>query len=156
GMAYEALNNIGHNQTRCLVVLNDNGRSYAPTVGRLSLPLRKLRLHPEYIRNRDRAQHLLARLPLIGDYAAAGLKGIRAAMREVIEPQLFFEALGVRCTGPFDGHDVRGLEEAFRAAATYDGPIVVHCVTQKGRGYQPAEDDDEKNLHDAPVFDPLV
>ncbi len=156
GMAYEALNNIGHAGTRCVIVLNDNGRSYAPTVSHLSYPLRKIREHPDYVRKRERAQQMLERLPLVGDYATAGLSAVRAALREVIEPHAFFEALGVRYSGPVDGHDIQALEEAFRAAAAYDGPIVVHCLTQKGRGYPPAERDDEKNLHDAPVFDPLT
>ncbi|CAA9277216.1 MAG: 1-deoxy-D-xylulose 5-phosphate synthase [uncultured Acidimicrobiales bacterium] len=156
GMAYEALNNIGHAGTNCVIVLNDNGRSYAPTVSRLSYPLRKIRMHPDYVRKRERAQQMLERLPVFGEYANAGLSAVRAALREVIEPHAFFEALGVRYTGPVDGHDVQGLEEAFRAAAAFEGPIVVHCLTQKGRGYPPAEKDDEKNLHDAPVFDPLI
>src|SRR5207249_516746 len=72
----------------------------------------------------------------------------------VLEPVAFFEALGVRYTGPIDGHDVAGIEDALRNATEYDGPIVVHLLTEKGRGYPPAEDDDEKHLHDAPVFDP--
>jgi 1-deoxy-D-xylulose-5-phosphate synthase len=77
-----------------------------------------------------------------------------AAVREVLEPHAFFETLGVRYTGPIDGHDIPGVEDALRAAATFEGPIVIHVLTQKGKGYPPAEDDDEKNLHDAPVFDP--
>jgi 1-deoxy-D-xylulose-5-phosphate synthase len=77
-------------------------------------------------------------------------------VREVLEPQAFFETLGVRYTGPFDGHDVAGVEAALRHATAFEGPIVVHVLTQKGKGYPPAEDDDEKCLHDAPVFDPLT
>jgi 1-deoxy-D-xylulose-5-phosphate synthase len=81
---------------------------------------------------------------------------VKALFREVLEPIAFFEALGVRYTGPIDGHDIAGIEDALRNAAEYDGPIVVHVLTQKGRGYPPAEDDDEKHLHDAPVFDPAT
>ncbi|HEY2429938.1 MAG TPA: transketolase C-terminal domain-containing protein, partial [Acidimicrobiales bacterium] len=84
------------------------------------------------------------------------LQGVYAAVREVFEPHAFFETLGVRYTGPIEGHDIAGLEDALRAASTYDGPIVVHVLTTKGKGYPPAEDDDEKNLHDAPVFDPVT
>jgi len=157
GMAYEALNNIGHAGTRVTIVLNDNGRSYAPTVSRLSYPLIKLRMRPEYVKQRERAQRFMERLPVVGDYAAAGLSALRTAFREVIEPHAFFEALGVRYTGPVDGHDFDQIEEALRAAATFDGPVVVHCLTRKGLGYGPAEDDDEKNLHDAPpLFDPVT
>ena len=92
-------------------------------------------------------------MPVVGRAPRAGVSG-RAAMREMFEPPAFFETLGVRYTGPFDGHDIDGMEKALRHAAEYDGPIVVHVLTQKGRGYAPAEDDDEKCLHDAPVFDP--
>ncbi len=157
GMAYEALNNIGHGAAKVTIILNDNGRSYAPTVSRLSFPLIKLRMRPEYVRNRERAQHILERLPgPIGGYASAGFSALRTAFREVIEPGAFFEALGVRYLGPVDGHDLDQLEEALRAAQASDGPVIVHVLTQKGRGYAPAEDDDEKHLHDAPIFDPLV
>ncbi len=92
-------------------------------------------------------------MPVVGPYMAKAWKGMTAAMREVAEPTVFFEALGVRYVGPIDGHDVGGLEEALHNAADFDGPIVVHVLTQKGRGYPPAEDDDEKCLHDAPIFD---
>ena len=84
------------------------------------------------------------------------MSGLRAAVREVLAPDAFFEALGVRYVGPIEGHDVGALEEVLRLAGQFDEPIIVHVVTQKGRGYQPAEDDDEKCLHDAPVFDPAI
>ncbi|HVM67045.1 MAG TPA: 1-deoxy-D-xylulose-5-phosphate synthase, partial [Acidimicrobiales bacterium] len=155
GMAYEALNNIGHSGTRVLIVLNDNGRSYAPTVSRLSEGLSRLRLHPGLKRGRTRIEQMLRDLPAVGPIAYSSLQGVYAALREVLEPHAFFEALGVRYTGPIEGHDIVGVEDALRAASTYDGPIVVHVLTQKGRGYAPAEDDDEKCLHDVGgVFDP--
>ena len=84
------------------------------------------------------------------------MEALKAAIREMWEPATFFEPLGVRYMGPVDGHDVEALEKALRNAAEFDGPIVLHVLTQKGRGYPPAEDDDEKHLHDAPVFDPAV
>src|SRR5947208_4692710 len=156
GMAYEALNNLGHSGRRVLIVLNDNGRSYAPTVSRLAGGLTRLRLNPHYVRNRERVQHALAEVPLLGGRLERAFEGVRAMFREVLEPDAFFEALGVRYIGPIDGHDIAGMERTLREAAVFDGPIIVHVLTQKGRGYQPAEDDDEKCLHDAPVFDPLV
>lgn len=156
GMAYEALNNIGHSGANVITVLNDNGRSYAPTVSHLSYPLLKLRTHPTYVRERKRAQRWLRSIPHLGRTAEAGFAGVRAVFREVIEPRAFFEALGVQYYGPFDGHNITELEDALRVAADAEGPVLVHVVTQKGRGYPPAEDDDEKNLHDAPVFDPVV
>src|SRR5207248_1606974 len=134
---------------------NDNGRSYAPTISRLSESLTKLRLHPGLNSMRTRIEERIRDLPGVGGMAYSSLQGLYSAVREVIEPPAFFEALGVRYVGPIDGHDIAGMEVALRQAAEYDGPIVVHVRTQKGRGYRPAEDDDEKCLHDAPVFDPV-
>ncbi|MFI5040670.1 MAG: 1-deoxy-D-xylulose-5-phosphate synthase [Acidimicrobiales bacterium] len=156
GMAFEALNNLGHSGQKVVIVLNDNGRSYAPTVSRLSDSLTRLRLHPGLKRRRTRLEQVLRELPAVGPYAYTSLQGVYAAVREVLEPHAFFETLGVRYTGPIDGHDIEGVEEALRAASTYNGPIVVHVLTQKGKGYPPAEDDDEKNLHDVAVFDPVT
>src|SRR6516162_8713348 len=156
GMAYEALNNLGHSGRRVVIVLNDNGRSYAPTVPRLSEGLSRLRLHPGLKRHRTRLEQVLRDLPAVGPIAYSSLQGVYSAVREVLEPHAFFETLGVRYTGPIEGHDLIGVEDALRAASTFEGPIVVHVLTQKGRGYPPAEDDDEKCLHDAPAagFDP--
>jgi 1-deoxy-D-xylulose-5-phosphate synthase len=154
GMAYEALNNLGHSGERVVIILNDNGRSYAPTVSRLSTSLTRLRLNPGIKRKRNRVEFALRDMPAVGRLAYRSLRGMYAAVREVLEPHAFFETLGVRYTGPIDGHDIPGVEDALRAAATFEGPIVIHVLTQKGKGYPPAEDDDEKNLHDAPVFDP--
>jgi len=156
GLAYEGLNNLGHSGSRVVVVLNDNGRSYAPTVSRLSESLTRLRLHPGLKSIRSRVEEALRTLPAVGPLAYSSLQGMYSAVREVVEPRAFFESLGVRYVGPVDGHDVLGVEHALRRATMFDGPIVVHVLTQKGRGYAPAEDDDEKCLHDAPVFDPTV
>ena len=156
GMAYEALNNLGHSGRRVLIVLNDNGRSYAPTVSRLAAGLTRLRLNPAYVKSRDRIQRILRGVPGIGEHLELGMEGVRAAFREVLGPDGFFEALGVRYIGPVEGHDVEGLERVLAQAAEFDGPILLHVLTQKGRGYRPAEDDDEKCLHDAPIFDPAT
>jgi 1-deoxy-D-xylulose-5-phosphate synthase len=156
GMAYEGLNNLGHSGSRVVIILNDNGRSYAPTVSRLSESLTRIRLHPGFKSRRSRIERTLKDMPGVGGMAYSSLKGLQAAIRQVIEPPAFFENLGVRYVGPIDGHDVPGMEQALRQATEFDGPIVVHVLTQKGRGYAPAEDDDEKCLHDAPVFDPAL
>ena len=156
GMAYEGLNNLGHSASRVVVVLNDNGRSYAPTVSRLSESLTRIRLHPGLKSIRSKLEEALRVLPAVGPLAYSSLHGMYSAIREVVEPPAFFESLGVRYVGPIDGHDVLGLESILRQAADFDGPIVIHVLTHKGRGYAPAEDDDEKCLHDAPVFDPAV
>jgi 1-deoxy-D-xylulose-5-phosphate synthase len=156
GMAFEGLNNLGHSGSRVVVVLNDNGRSYAPTASRLSESLTKLRLHPGLRSVRSRMEDALREVPKVGNLAYSSLQGFYSAVREVIEPPAFFEALGVRYVGPIDGHDIAGMEVALAHAAEWDGPIVVHVLTQKGRGYGPAETDDEKCLHDAPRFDPAT
>jgi 1-deoxy-D-xylulose-5-phosphate synthase len=155
-MAYEALNNIGHSGRRVIIVLNDNGRSYAPTVSNLSESLSKIRLNPVYMRRQRRLEQFLREIPLVGNAAEKGVEAFKAAIREYFQPPVFFESLGVRYVGPIDGHDIEALERALRNAASFEEPIVVHVMTQKGRGYPPAEDDDERHLHDAPVFDPRV
>ena len=154
GMAYEALNNLGHSGRRVLIILNDNGRSYAPTVSRLSENLTMLRLNPSWVATRRRIEGWTREVPGIGELALQSWKGVKAAFRQMLEPPTFFESLGVRYTGPIDGHDIRKLEHALRHAAEYDGPIVVHVRTHKGRGYAPAEMDVEKCLHDISAFDP--
>ncbi|HET9600594.1 MAG TPA: 1-deoxy-D-xylulose-5-phosphate synthase [Acidimicrobiales bacterium] len=156
GMAYEALNNLGHSDRNVIIVLNDNGRSYAPTVSKLSNSLTSIRLNPVYMRRQRRMELFLRDLPLVGTQAEKGMEAVKAAVREYFQPPAFFESLGVRYVGPIDGHDIAALEVVMRNATEFDGPIVIHALTQKGRGYPPAEDDDEKHLHDAPVFDRAV
>ena len=151
GMAYEALNNLGHSGKPVVIVLNDNGRSYAPTVSKLSLSLTHLRLNPAYIQARHRIRNLIRELPGVGDLAYSGVHGLTSALREVVTPHTFFEALGIRYAGPIDGHDIPGVEQALANAAEWPGPIVVHVLTQKGRGYAPAEEDDIQRLHDVKV-----
>ncbi|HEX2381540.1 MAG TPA: 1-deoxy-D-xylulose-5-phosphate synthase [Acidimicrobiales bacterium] len=148
GMAFEGLNNLGHSGRNAILVLNDNGRSYAPTVSKLTESVARLRVSPRYMRQRARLDRALHEMPLLGDRMERGLQAAVAAVRAYFEPRAFFEDLGVRYTGPFDGHDVSGLESALRDAAEYEGPIVVHVMTQKGRGYAPAENDPIKRLHD--------
>nr|MBA2624407.1 1-deoxy-D-xylulose-5-phosphate synthase [Acidimicrobiia bacterium] len=154
GMAYEGLNNLGHSGRKVVVVLNDNGRSYAPTVSKLGESLTWLRLHPTFVRQRARLERLLQSVPMVGDRLERVAESAEAAVRELWEPPAFFEQLGVRYTGPIDGHDVEGLERALTHAAHYDGPIVVHVLTQKGRGHQPALEDEVKCLHDISVLKP--
>lgn len=147
GMAYEGLNNLGHSGRKAIIILNDNGRSYAPTASSLSESLSKFRSSSAYRRQSARIERIIAELPL-GSYLERGVDGAKAAIREMFEPPAFFEQLGVKYLGPYDGHDLATLEEAFRNASQVDGPVVVHCLTQKGRGYAPAENDPIKNMHD--------
>jgi 1-deoxy-D-xylulose-5-phosphate synthase len=151
GLAYEALNNLGHSGARVLIVLNDNGRSYAPTVSKLSGSLTQLRLDPRFTELRDKVARAVRELPVMGGLAETSYRGVAAALREIVEPHVFFEALGVRYTGPIDGHDIAGLEQALRRASSFRGPIVLHVLTKKGKGYAPAEMDEVQCLHDFKV-----
>ncbi len=147
GMAYEALNNLGHSNSRVVIVLNDNGRSYAPTISKLSESLTALRLNRTYLTLRERVRRLVPHLPRVGKAAYLGIDGFTSVVREMVTPHTFFENLGVRYVGPIDGHNIEVLERALKSAAEWDGPIVVHALTQKGRGYEPAVSDDLK-MHD--------
>ncbi len=156
GMAYEALNNLGHSGRRVVIVLNDNGRSYSPTVSQLSQSLTTLRLNPTYTAARERLRLRLRELPALGPLAYSGVHSLTSALREMVAQHTFFEALGVRYAGPIDGHDIAHMEQAFAHAAEWDGPIVVHVLTQKGRGYAPAEEDEVQRLHDVKATSSVV
>ena len=147
GMAYEALNNLGHSNQRVVVVLNDNGRSYAPTISRLSESLTSLRLNRTYVQLRERIRGTVPKIPAVGQAAYLGMHGFTSVMREMVTPHTFFETLGVRYVGPIDGHNIESMETALRSAAQWDGPIVLHVLTEKGRGYAPAVSDELK-MHD--------
>jgi 1-deoxy-D-xylulose-5-phosphate synthase len=147
GMAFEALNNLGHANQRVVIILNDNGRSYAPTISKLSESLTSLRLNRTYVQLRERIRGTVPKIPAVGQAAYLGIHGFTSVMREMVTPHTFFETLGVRYVGPIDGHDVESLETAIRSAAEWDGPILVHVLTEKGRGYAPAMSDDLK-MHD--------
>ena len=148
GMAYEGINNLGHARSNVTIILNDNGRSYAPTVSLLTDSLVKIRSNPTYMRRQAKMEQIAENIPWVGDHLDRSITAAKAAIRHMWEPPAFFENLGVHYLGPFDGHDIEGLEEAFRNADEFDGPTVVHVLTQKGRGYAPAENDPVKNMHD--------
>ena len=147
GMAYEALNNLGHSNQRVVVVLNDNGRSYAPTISKLSGSLTSLRLNRTYITMRERLRRGVPHMPRVGQAAYLGVHGLTSVVREMVTPHTFFENLGVRYVGPVDGHNIESLETVLKNASEWDGPIVVHVLTEKGRGYEPATQDNLK-MHD--------
>ena len=148
GMAFEGINNLGHSGRKVTIVLNDNGRSYAPTVSKLGDSLLKIRANPKYMRRQRELERFAVNLPKVGTVAERGISATKAAIRQFWEPPAFFEDLGVRYLGPYDGHDIASVETALRNAAQFDGPSVVHVLTQKGRGYAPAEADTVKYMHD--------
>jgi 1-deoxy-D-xylulose-5-phosphate synthase len=147
GMAYEALNNLGHSNQRVVIVLNDNGRSYAPTISKLSESLTAIRLNKTYLTMRGRLRRTVPHLPKVGKAAYLGIDGLTSVVREMVTPHTFFENLGVRYIGPIDGHDIESMENTLKSASQWDGPILVHVLTTKGLGYEPAIDDDLK-MHD--------
>jgi 1-deoxy-D-xylulose-5-phosphate synthase len=154
GMAYEALNNIGQRQPEMIIILNDNGRSYAPTVGGIAENLGQLRLSPKYERAKVAAGQTLRQLPVVGQSAYGAAKRMKDSLKQLVSPISIFETLGLKYGGPIDGHDVRALEKAMRDAAAYHGPVVIHVVTDKGHGYAPAVDDSIDKFHGVSSFDP--
>ncbi len=148
GVAFEGLNNIGHSGCNVTMVLNDNGRSYAPTISRLSESLLRVRMDPRYVRTDNQIRKVLKDIPWVGDLAGRALGATKAAVREMVEPRTFFDELGINYFGPFDGHDLGKLERVFSRVSHLEGPCLVHVLTQKGRGYAPAENDPVKNMHD--------
>ncbi|MGH7911190.1 MAG: 1-deoxy-D-xylulose-5-phosphate synthase, partial [Candidatus Dormibacteraceae bacterium] len=158
GMAYEALNQIaGREPANLIVVLNDNGRSYAPTVGGMARHLAQLRLDPRYDRLKSEIDLRLKDLPAVGDTAHEAARRMKESLKQLLQPTTVFDALGLTYIGPADGHDVRELEGLLRRAKRRSTPTVVHVITEKGRGYGPAIDDEIDKLHQvSPLSDPLT
>jgi 1-deoxy-D-xylulose-5-phosphate synthase len=154
GMAFEGLNNLGHSGRDVTVVLNDNGRSYAPTVSKLSESLMSIRANPIYMRRQRKLEEIAGSTPLVGDVLERGISATKAAIRDMWEPSAFFEDLGLRYLGPYDGHDITTIEGALLNAKEFEGPVVVHVLTQKGRGHAPAENDTIKLMHDTGSIEP--
>jgi len=157
GMAYEALNQIAHLQPpNLIVVINDNGRSYAPTVGGLAHHLSQLRVDPRYERIKDEISRLLRDLPLVGSTADQAAYRVKEGLKQLLQPSTMFESLGIKYAGLVDGHDEPALEEVLTRAKKLREPVVVHVVTEKGHGYSPAVDDEVDKLHGVSAFDPLT
>lgn len=148
GMAWEALNNIAAGQDRRLViVVNDNGRSYDPTIGGLAHHLTTLRTTRSYENVLLWGKRTLRRSGPPGRFAYEALHGLKKGIKDVVAPQGMFEDLGLKYVGPVDGHDAASVERALRAAKAFAGPVIVHVITEKGRGYSPAEQDVADRFH---------
>jgi len=155
GMCWEALNNIAAGGDRSVVmVVNDNGRSYAPTIGGLADHLAALRLKPGYEKALDNGRRFVKRIPWIGSAAYSVLHGMKAGVKDAVSPQVLFTDLGIKYMGPVDGHDEAALESALCRAKAYGGPVIVHVVTRKGAGYAPAENHVADQMHATGVMDP--
>ncbi|HET9654225.1 MAG TPA: 1-deoxy-D-xylulose-5-phosphate synthase [Kineosporiaceae bacterium] len=155
GMAWEALNNIAGGKDRNLVVVvNDNGRSYAPTIGGLAHHLSTLRTTRGYERFLEWGKSTLQRSGPPGRLAYDALHGMKKGLKDIVAPQGMFEDLGLKYVGPVDGHDLPALEHALRRARAYGGPVIVHAITHKGNGYAPAENDEADRFHATGIIDP--
>ncbi|MCX5042550.1 1-deoxy-D-xylulose-5-phosphate synthase [Aldersonia sp. NBC_00410] len=157
GMCWEALNNIASGGNRSLViVVNDNGRSYAPTIGGFADHLAALRLQPQYERVLDVGRRYLQRLPKVGPTAYSLLHAVKVGLKDAISPQVLFTDLGIKYFGPVDGHNQQALEYALAKAKDFGGPVIVHAVTRKGMGYEPAESHEADQMHSCGPIDPLT
>jgi 1-deoxy-D-xylulose-5-phosphate synthase len=157
GMAYEALNQIAHLQPpNLIIVINDNGRSYAPTVGGLARHLSQLRVDPRYERIKDDISRLLRDLPLVGPTADQAAYRVKESLKQLLQPSTIFESLGIKYAGIVNGHNEPALEEVLSRSKRLKEPVVVHVVTEKGHGYGPAVDDEVDKLHGVGAFDPLT
>src|SRR3954468_4002493 len=155
GMAWEALNNIAAAKDRpVVIVVNDNGRSYSPTIGGVADALASLRLRPGYEQALLAVRQALHRAPVVGEALYDALHAIKKGLKDVLSPQGMFEDLGLKYVGPVDGHDIEMMESALRRARSFGGPVIVHAVTTKGFGYPPAETDQIDAWHATGVFDP--
>ncbi|WP_418960101.1 1-deoxy-D-xylulose-5-phosphate synthase [Streptomyces tritici] len=155
GMAWEALNNIAAAKDRPLViVVNDNERSYAPTIGGLARHLAALRTADGYERLLSWGKDVLERTPVVGRPLYDSLHGAKKGFKDAFAPQGLFEDLGLKYVGPVDGHDIEAVESALRRAKGFTGPVLVHCITEKGRGYRPALEDEADRFHAVGAMDP--
>ncbi|MDQ3733500.1 MAG: 1-deoxy-D-xylulose-5-phosphate synthase [Actinomycetota bacterium] len=155
GMSWEAINNIAAAKDRpVIIVVNDNGRSYSPTIGGLADRLASLRLRPGYEGMLEGIKRNLGRTPVVGPALYDALHGVKKGIKDVLAPQGMFEDLGLKYVGAVDGHDIAALESAFRRARDFGAPVIVHCVTIKGFGYAPALANEEDAWHSSGAFDP--
>src|SRR2546429_684620 len=147
GVWWGALNNIAGAENPLVIVVNDNGRSYAPTIGGLADHLATLRLNPGYEKLLDLVKDALGHTPLVGAPLYEALHAVKKGIKDAVAPQALFEDLGIKYVGPVNGHDLGAVESALGKAKRFGGPVIVHAVTRKGYGYRPAEDDEADCLH---------
>jgi 1-deoxy-D-xylulose-5-phosphate synthase len=157
GMSWEALNNIASAKDRNLVlVVNDNERSYSPTIGGVATYLSTLRVTQGYERFLDWGKEVLHKTPVVGPPIYETLHGVKKGIKDIVAPQGMFEDLGLKYMGPIDGHDFLALEKALTQAKQFGEPVLVHVITEKGRGHQPAIEDEAEKFHAVGVVDPTT
>ena len=157
GMSWEALNNLSPESDRNLViVVNDNERSYSPTIGGLATYLTTLRASKEYERILSRGKRMLHKTPVVGKYIYGTLHGMKKGIKDMVAPQGMFEDLGFKYLGPIDGHDISAMEKTLQIAKEFGSPVIVHAITEKGRGYTPAIEDMAEKFHAVGIVDPVT
>ena len=155
GMSWEALNNIATAESRNLViVVNDNERSYSPTIGGMATYLSTLRVTRGYEKFLDWGKDVLQRTPVVGGPIYDTLHGMKKGIKDIIAPQGMFEDLGLKYIGPIDGHDIEAMEKALIKAKAFGAPVILHAITEKGRGYAPAIEDEAEKFHAVGIVDP--
>ncbi len=155
GMSWEALNNIATAESRNLViVVNDNERSYSPTIGGMATYLSTLRVTRGYEKFLDWGKDVLQRTPVVGGPIYDTLHGMKKGIKDIIAPQGMFEDLGLKYMGPIDGHDIEAMEKALAKAKAFGAPVILHAITEKGRGYAPAIEDEAEKFHAVGIVDP--
>ena len=155
GMSWEALNNIAASEDlRLVIVINDNERSYSPTIGGVATYLSTLRATKGYEKFLDWGKGVLERTPVVGQPIYETLHGMKKGIKDIVAPQGMFEDLGLKYLGPVDGHDIVALEKALTQAKKFEGPVLVHAITEKGRGHAPALQDEAEKFHAVGVVDP--
>ena len=155
GMSWEALNNIAATEVRNLVIIvNDNERSYSPTIGGLATYLSTLRVTRGYERFLDWGKDVLHKTPVVGAPIYETLHGMKKGIKDIVAPQGMFEDLGLKYMGPIDGHDIAAMEKALQKAKAFGEPVLIHAITEKGRGHKPAMDDEAEKFHAVGIVDP--
>ena len=155
GMSWEALNNIAASKNEKLVIIvNDNERSYSPTIGGVATYLSTLRTTSGYERFLDWGKGVLEKTPVVGQPIYETLHGVKKGIKDIVAPQGMFEDLGLKYFGPVDGHNIDAVEKALKIAKDYDAPVLVHVITEKGKGYAPAIQDEAEKFHAVGVVDP--
>jgi 1-deoxy-D-xylulose-5-phosphate synthase len=155
GMAWEALNNIASStDEKLVIVVNDNERSYSPTIGGVATYLSTLRTTKGYEKFLDWGKGVLEKTPVVGQPIYETLHGMKKGIKDIIAPQGMFEDLGLKYFGPIDGHDILAMEKALKIAKDFGGPVLVHVITEKGKGHAPAINDEAEKFHAVGVVDP--
>ncbi|MGH4050462.1 MAG: 1-deoxy-D-xylulose-5-phosphate synthase [Clostridium sp.] len=155
GMSFEALNDAGFRKTKMIILLNDNQMSISKNVGGLSKYLGQFRIDPTYNRIKKEINSTLRKIPSVGDGMVNSIQKLKNGIKQVIVPGMLFEHMGIKYLGPIDGHNIKEMSKVLKLAKEMDGPVIIHVITKKGKGYKFAEREPHK-FHGIAPFDPLT